>query len=371
MPILMDQVGSTKTLLYLLHLYKPSMVPEEPWYNYIAAVTEFRGPLFAGHRKKSPVHQGVIYLVMPKELAWEETLLSRTNRAKEKGGDGGDSVEEGEMCEEEEEEEDEREQSLSMPASPTLPKRPVPTRRIQRLRSQSFDDIISSVNNEDSLLPPPSITTADHDHPGGHVRARNFAFETTPPLDSGSDSGTEPLPRRGLGTAYDHTQLVSSQPEMVSSEPSSSSARGGGGGGGRLNQLRGKLLGRVRQGQGQQKTHQSLEVPLQQIRPHLHDIPSDAGPDIGGTGDSATVEETITTAPPSSQPQQGSQVTNRLLAVGQRFRNAPPSLLRRMGVVSGGSGQHHVTQAPPPILQHNDVANESARRKSNSNFISL
>jgi hypothetical protein len=247
----------------------------------------------------------------------------------------------------------------------------VPTRRIQRLRSQSFDDIISSVNNEDSLLPPPSITTADHDHPGGHVRARNFAFETTPPLDSGSDSGTEPLPQRGLGTAYDHAQLVSSQPEMVSSEPSSSSARGGGGGGGRLNQLRGKLLGRVRRGQEQQKTHQSLEVPLQQTRPHLHHIPSDGGPDIGGTGDSATVEETITTAPPSSQPQQGSLVTNRLLAVGQRFRNAPPSLLRRMGVVSGGSGQHHVTQAPPPILQHNHVANESERRKSNSNFISL
>ncbi|CAI8022160.1 hypothetical protein GBAR_LOCUS13033, partial [Geodia barretti] len=76
-------------------------------------------------KKKGPVHQGVIYLVMPKELAWEETLLSRTNKAKEEGGDGGDSVEEGEMWEEEEEEEDEREQSLSMPASPTLPKRPV------------------------------------------------------------------------------------------------------------------------------------------------------------------------------------------------------------------------------------------------------
>ena len=182
--------------------------------------------MYAGHRKKGPVHQGVIYLVMPKELAWEETLLSRTNKAK--GGDGGDSVEEGEMWEEEEEEEDEKEQSLSMPASPTLPKRPVPTHRIQRLRSQSFDDIISSVNNEDSLSPPPSITTADHDHPGGHVSARNFAFETTPPLNFGSDSGIEPLPRHGLGTVYDHAHLVSSQPEMASSEPSISSSSGRG-----------------------------------------------------------------------------------------------------------------------------------------------
>ncbi|CAI8023737.1 hypothetical protein GBAR_LOCUS13842, partial [Geodia barretti] len=73
-------------------------------------------------KKKGPVHQGVIYLLMPKELAWEETLLSRTNKAKE---EGKYSVEEGEMCKEEEEEEDEREQSLSMPASPTLPKRHV------------------------------------------------------------------------------------------------------------------------------------------------------------------------------------------------------------------------------------------------------
>ena len=326
---------------------------------------------------------------MPKDLAWEETLSSRTNKTTDERG--GDWVEEGEkMCEMDEEEEDEREQSLSVPASPTLTRRALPSGRVQRLHSQSFDDIISSVNNEDTLSPPPSITPGDRDrrHREGQVSAQNFAFEPTPPpmLDSGSDSGTEPLPQRyGLGTVYDHTHLVSSQPEIASSERSSSSAHGTGGGrGGRLNQLRGKLLGRVRRGQG--KTHQSvMEVPLQPIRPHSHHITSDGGPedtrggtDATGGGTEATGggrEDTGTNgaSPPSfssSQLQQGSLVTNRLLAVGQRFRNAPPSLLRRMGVVGGG--QHHMTQAPPPVLQHSDDSvNESARRKSNSNFISL
>ena len=187
--------------------------------------------------------------MMPKDLAWEETLSSRTNKITDERG--GDSVEEGEMCEMDEEEEDEREQSLSVPASSTLTRRALPSGRVQRLHSQSFDDIISSVNNEDTLSPPPSITPGDRDlrHREEQVSAQNFAFEPTPPpiLDSGSDSGTEPLPQRyGLGTVYDHTHLVSSQPEIASSEPSSSSAHGTGGGrGGRLNQLRGKLLGRA------------------------------------------------------------------------------------------------------------------------------
>ena len=330
---------------------------------------------------------------MPKDLAWEETLSSRTNKTTDERG--GDWVEEGEeMCEMDEEEEDEREQSLSVPASPTLTRRALPSGRVQRLHSQSFDDIISSVNNEDTLSPPPSIIPCDRDrrHREGQVSAQNFAFEPTPPpmLDSGSDSGTEPLPQQyGLGTVYDHTHLVSSQSEIASSEPSSSSAHGTGGRGGRLNQLRGKLLGRVRRGQG--KTHQSvMEVPLQPIRPRSHHITSDCRPEdtgegtddtgggteaTGGGGEDTGTVETNGASPPSSsssssQPQQGSLMTNRLLAVGQRFRNAPPSLLRRIGVVGGG--QHHMTQAPPPVLQHSDDSvNESARRKSNSNFISL
>ena len=319
-----------------------------------------------GHRRKSPAHLGVIHLVVPKDLLasreWEGPPSSRTDETMAESvlgrQGGGDSVEERDE-EEEEEDDDERELSLSVPASPTLTQRPPPVGRIQRLRSQSFDDIVSSLNNED-LSPP--LSARDQD-PTTCANARNFAFETTPPLEFESDSGTEPLPGHRLGAVYDHSHLVSSQPEMGATTTSSS--------GGRLTQLRGKLLGRVRRGQGGQKTHQSLEVPLQPMRPRSHHVTSDSGPD--SVGDVAEVEEekeVSSTRPSSSQqPQQpGSLVTHRLLAVGQRFRNAPPSLLRRMGVVSG-SGQHHVTQAPPQV-SHQEI-NEDDIRKSNSNFITL
>ena len=97
-----------------------------------------------------------------------------------------------------------------------------------------------------TLSSPPSITPGDRDrrHHEGQVSAQNFAFEPTPPpmLDSGSDSGTEPLPQRyELGT----------QPEIASSEPSSSSAHGTGGGrGGRLNPREAVGEGSSKSGEG-------------------------------------------------------------------------------------------------------------------------
>ena len=257
-----------------------------------------------------------------------------------------------------------------MPASPTLPRRPPPLPpsvlghpRAQRLHSQSFDDIISGVNNEEVLSPTDSVTRQNS---ATHIAsARNLAFETSPPPGFGSDSGTEHVHRHGLGTAYENLQLVRSQPDMVLSGQVSGSAVASGVG--RLNQLRGRLLGRVRRGRGGQKT-ESLEVPLQPMRPQSHHITSDSSPDCDLLEREATPDPEGDTAATSARlgPQhQVSLVTQGLLAVGQRFRNAPPNLLRRMGVAGG---QDQMTRATPTTLVSESVKDT---RTSKSNFITL
>ena len=123
---------------------------------------------------------------------------------------------------------------------------------------------------------------------------------------------------------------------------------------GRLNQLRGRLLGRVRSGRGGQKT-ESLEVPLQPMRPQSHHITSDDSSDCDLLGREATPDPEGDTAAISAglgARHQVSLVTQGLLAVGQRFRNAPPSLLRRMGVAGGqGHGYIHVSSPTPSFVE--------------------
>ena len=195
------------------------------------------------------------------------------------------------------------------------------------------------------------------------ISGHNAAFKLQ---SSGSDSDTESIPQHGLGVAYNHTILVRSQPEIASVDVSvSHTARG------RLNLLRGKLLQKVRRGQSLKM--QSLQVPLQPL-PHSEHATSGSGSD---TTDQAVKVNT-------SQQQQ--QLGHRLLAVGQRFKNSPPSLLRRMGMGSGGRGQT-IHQAPPTITGSEQTGNDGvlqdddgghidqniteSREKSNSHFITL
>ena len=90
----------------------------------------------------------------------------------------------------------------------------------------------------------------------------------------------------------------------------------------------------------------------------------------GGIEDDGLLQGGLTG--PGAQ-QQVSVVTQGLMAVGQRFRNAQPTLLRRMGVVSGGRGQNNVTQTPPPELLQNDISDsiKYKRKVSKSSFIVL
>ena len=299
-------------------------------------------------RKRSPAHQGIIYLLMPKEMVnddeWGttrgESISPRPHDPPEllhlaEGGDDGCGLDDDDM----------KEHSLSMPASPTLHHRPLHSHgRVQRQHSQSFDDILSSVNNEEDLLPSPSPITVGKSSSWNRSRGRNV--EIPPPLlSSGSDSDEEPHPQPqcGLGVAYNHTLLVSSQPEIT---PSSSLPLKGTG---KFNQLRGKLFQKVRR-------EKNLQVPQQST--HSDRATSGSGSDTGGQPDNTE----------TSSLNQLSHMTNRLLAVGQRFRNSPPSLLRRMGV--GGRGQTTI-QAPPEVGNKLQETRSEARNKSQTTFITL
>ena len=98
-------------------------------------------------------------------------------------------------------EEDEKEQSFSVPASPTLTRSPPPLqahahRRTQRLCSQSFDSIVSSMNNKQGLPLSPS-SVSKNPVPLG----QNPAFELPCPLDSESDDEVVSTTEHGLGVA--------------------------------------------------------------------------------------------------------------------------------------------------------------------------
>ena len=238
-------------------------------------------------------------------------------------------------------EDDEREQSLSVPASPTLVHRHVHG-RLQRLRSQSFDDIASSVNNEEDLPPSPSIVTKS---PVSHITGSTIPFQMPPTVNSASESDTEgrvSIPRQGLGVVYNNS-LTGSQPELTESPW----------GAGKFNQFKGKFLQKFKRGYNSQKV-EGLQVP----QPTSDRPTSGSGSDVPQD----TAEETNSL----------SHMTHRLLAVGQRFRNSPPSLLRRMSMSGCGSPTHHLV---PPIsgseTGNGGESRREAREKSKSNFITL
>ena len=237
-------------------------------------------------------------------------------------------------------EDDEREQSLSMPASPTLVHRSLVHvhGRLQRLRSQSFDDIASSVNNEEDLPPSPSKS------PMSHVTGSSVPLQIPPRVNSASESDTEgvSIPRQGQGVVYNNS-LTGSQPELTESSIAPWGA-------GKFNQFKGRFLQKFKRGYNSQKV-EVLRIP----QPASDRPTSGSGSDI-----------------PQDVAEETNSLSHRLLAVGQRFRNSPPSLLRKMGMGGRGSPTHHLV---PPILR-SETGNRGenrreAREKSKSNFITL
>ena len=279
--------------------------------------------------------------------------------------DDGGPVEECDL-DNDEDEDDEKELSLSVPTSPTLAHRPHPQLhghgRIQRLRSQSFDDILSGMNNEQDHPLSPSATGRT---PAIAVSGQNALFEVPHLLESGSESDSETVPKlQGLGVAYDHSLLVSSQPELTESSVRHKGV-------GKLNQLKGKLFQKMRQVQGPKV--QSLQLPLET---HYHSdlATSGSGSDTGGQLDTGQPD---TAAAETNSHRQLSHVTHRLMAVGQRFRNSP-SLLLKMGVAGRGQNRTATPHAPPSSdselaggMDGNGESKTEERNKSQTNFITL
>ena len=222
-------------------------------------------------------------------------------------------------------EDNEYEQSFSAPSSPKLGRRREPLvmdrRTHHRLRSQSFDDIISSINNEPAS--PTLQSTHTMPSPARKTSVLNYHHPlATVGSSSESDSDTEMydmsnLPRGSLEGGLDR------RPPSEASEVQQSI-------GVAITRLKGRFFQKVKRGASKA---------------------SDAGSVAQETED-------------SSETQSRSQVSQKLLTMGQKIRNSP-SLLRKMGV-------NLRSKSPQPTpLSDEDVRRREAREKSQSTFVHI
>ena len=206
--------------------------------------------------------------------------------------------------------EKEHEQSFSAPSSPKLSqlRKPVMTNaRPHRLRSQSFDDLLSSsvtsepLHQSSQTMPPPARKTSV------------LKYHPLANADSSSESDTELEMSNNIGSREDLDKEPLS--EVTDSQQSLP--------GGTFTRLKGRFF---------QKMKQSASKLSQ-----------------------SETED-------SSEAQSKSQVAQKLWAVGQKFRNSP-SLLRKMGV-------NFISKSPqPPSISDEDAKRREAREKSQSKFV--
>lgn len=287
------------------------------------------------HRKRSPTHKGVIHLMLPDDWVkdWSEVDSDEDSGAASKPTPAT-QLEENAVSQscttpllEAEEHltnsheavisaavpdllEKEHEQSFSAPSSPKLSqhRKPLMTNaRPHRLRSQSFDDLLSTVTCEpihqsSQTMPPPARKTSV------------LKYHPLANADSSSESDTELELSNNIGSREEglNKEPLSEVTDSQQSLP-----------GGTFTRLKGRFLQKMKQGAS--KTSQS------------------------------ETED-------SSEAQSKSQVAQKLWAVGQKFRNSP-SLLRKMGV-----NFRSKSPQPPPISDE-DAKRREAREKSQSKFV--
>ena len=252
---------------------------------------------------------------MPEEWkAWTELDQqdedSKTALSQETGSSGTgkkpERLKEDEGDQTEQDLEDEPEVSFSAPSSPKLGRR-VPQQLHKRTRSQSFDDILSSINNE--VIPP--AASKSQTVPRSPERARKSSVLQLPcDSDSGSESDVETYE---LSTTASESRLRGSQKELEDSTESGHHPQTSA-----FTRFKGRFL---------QKIRFTAQKQLQQL-----------------SSGSTTAQETE-----DSDAQ----------TMAQKFKNSP-GLLRKVGV----------SRSPqPPQLSEEDRKREEAREKSQTKFL--
>ena len=300
------------------------------------------------HRKRSPVHEGVIYLVLPEswDRDWSEVdqsaddgstsskqtqaIQPETNATSQSPSpqleteglpnshDAVAKADVDDLCED-----NEYEESFSVPSSPKLGRHRellMMDERTHRLRSQSFDDIISSINNEPVSPTLHSMQTLPS--PARKTSVLNYHPLAT--IGSSSESDLEE-------ELYDMSNLPrGSQEDGLEKQPPSEASDLQQSIGVAFTRLKGRLFQKVKRGSS--KTSYASFV----------------------------AQETED----SSETQSKSQVTQKLFSMGQKLRNSP-SLLRKMGV-----NLRSKSPQPPP-LSDEDVKRREAKEKSQSKFVHI
>ena len=284
-------------------------------------------------RKRSPDHEGVAYLVMPDEWReWAEleppvednkAPLSHNSKMTEKTGSTTTHTAEKKANlaariiddQIEQDLEDEQEISFSAPSSPKLIRRH-PLQLHKRTRSQSFDDILSCVNNE--VIPPASINS--------QIIPRSPAKKSSvlQPLydsDSGSESDVETYKVSTTGRTASESDLRGSQKELEDSESGQRSQTSA------FTRFKGRFLQKMKFGAQKQQYLSSGSVTSQEAE----------------DSDAQTIP----------------QVTQTM---AQKFRNSP-GLLRKVGV----NRKNKLPQPPQPSEE--DIKRKEARERSQTRFL--
>ena len=300
------------------------------------------------HRKRSPVHEGVIYLVLPESWGrdWSEVdqsaddgstsskqtqaIQPETNATSQSPSpqleteglpNSHDAVAKADV--DDLIEDNEYEESFSVPSSPKLGRCRellMMDERTHRLRSQSFDDIISSINNEP--VSPTLHSTQTLPSPARKTSVLNYHPLAT--IGSSSESDLEE-------ELYDMSNLPrGSQEDGLEKQPPSEASDLQQSIGVAFTRLKGRFFQKVKRGSS--KTSYASFV----------------------------AQETED----SSETQSKSQVTQKLFSMGQKLRNSP-SLLRKMGV-----NLRSKSPQPPP-LSDEDVKRREAKEKSQSKFVHI